>query len=249
MRDISQIVSRQIRRWQLEREAYDQWKAKIELPPKMAESRPVVTISRQRGCRGAELSRLIAHNLHYGLFDKEIIEYIAKHMGVQSEVVESLDEHERSELELWLQGILFNRIVDHDDYIRALSECIKTASLHGGLVILGRGANYLLKDTPAYHIRLVAPKEHRVKTLVQQEEMSESEAQEEVETKDRQRASFVKRYFQQDIENPIDYDLILNTATNTMDGIVKIIRSSLLARGWAIEKLGGGQREQDPVGD
>ncbi|RJP20749.1 MAG: cytidylate kinase-like family protein [Candidatus Omnitrophota bacterium] len=247
MHKIHQMVSRQVHQWNLERKAYEDRKKteQIDLPDKLAKLRPILTLSRQRGCRGSELARLIAHDLHYGLFDKEIIDYIAKHMGVQSEVVESLDEHERSELELWIQGMLSQRIVDHDDYIHALSECVKTASLRGGVVILGRGANFLLADTPSYHIRLIAAKEYRIRTIMQVEGLQETEAREEVEKTDHERALFAKRYFQKDFDNPLEYDLILNAETNTLDGIVKIVRSALLARGWSIEKIGGDKRKKD----
>ncbi len=246
MRDIHQLVSRQVRRWNVEKKVRQESKEseKPETAGKEAEIKPVLTLSRQRGCRGAELARLIAHDLNYGLLDKEIVNYISEHMGVRSEFIESLDEQDRSELELWIKGMLSNQIIDRDDYNHALAEIIKTASLQGSVVILGRGANYLLEDTPAYRIRLVAPEQQRIQTLCHTEGMSEQEAQEEVKRSDEERANFIERYFQADINNPCDYDLLLNVGTNTMDGVVKIVRSALLSCGWSVYETGGDKRNR-----
>jgi len=244
MSDIHQIVSRQINRWNLDRKVLKERLEKEEASPAThpAQLKPVVTLSRQRGCRGRELAKLLAHELNYGLFDREIIEYISHHIGVRSEFVEALEERDRSELELWVEGLLKNRIVDHDDYIRALSEVVKTASLQGGLVILGRGANYMLSETSSYRVRLVAPDALRVRNLVETEGMPEHQGMEEIWRADLEREQFIMRYFQKNINLPEDYDLIINLAGHTMNGVVKIILSAMRARGWAMELTGGDKR-------
>ena len=85
-------------------------------------------------------------------------------------------------------------------------EQIKTASLQGGVVILGRGANYLLGGSPAYRIRVVAPLETRIRNLMDSIGMSENQAREEIRTIDHDRAQFVKRYFQKNIDDPTEYE-------------------------------------------
>ncbi|MBN2326718.1 MAG: cytidylate kinase-like family protein [Candidatus Omnitrophica bacterium] len=245
MSDIHVIVSRQVKRWELERRAFEEAreeeKKALERP---ADVKPVVTISRQRGCRGKDLAKLLAHELDYGFFDRDIVDYIARHMGIRSELVESLDEKDRSELELWINSLLSKRVFDHDEYIRALGEAVKTTALQGGVVILGRGANFLLADTAAYHVRLTAPLPVRVDNLCQFEGMSESQAREEIKKVDRERSGFVYRYFKKSIEDPLAYDLTINIAKSTLDGTIKIIRSALRARGWPLELTGGDKRRK-----
>lgn len=52
----------------------------------------------------------------------------------------------------------------------------------------------------------------------------------------------MKRYFHKDINDPVDYDLILNLATHTLEGAVKIILSALRAKGWTMKLTGGDKR-------
>ena len=239
------MVSRQVKRWYLEKSAYEEAKKeKTAVAERSLDAKPVVTVSRQRGCRGHEFAKLLAHELKYGLFDRKIVDYIAKHMGVRSELVESLDERDRSELELWIKSMLSQRVFDHDDYIRSLGEAVKTTALQGGVVILGRGANLLLSGTPAFHVRIVAPDSFRIRNLCELEGMNESKAVEEIKKIDRDRADFIQRYFKRSIDDSTAYDLTINMGSSTLDGSVKIVRSALRARGWSLEATGGDKRKR-----
>ncbi|MEW6238594.1 MAG: cytidylate kinase-like family protein [Candidatus Omnitrophota bacterium] len=242
MTDIHQIVNRQINRWNQEISLYKESLKLDESAEHPAKAKPVVTLSRQRGCRGREFAHLLAHELHYGLFDRQIVNYIAEHMGVRSEMVESLDEHERSALEIWVQGMLNQRLVERDDYFRALAEAVKTISFQGGVVILGRGANFLLRRTNAFHLRLIAPIEIRIRNLADYRGVEPSEAEKEIERVDGERAQFIKRYYRHDINDPCVYDLTINMENTTLDAAVKIALSALRARGWSLELTGGDKR-------
>lgn len=245
MSDIHVLVSRQVKRWDMERASYAKSADAAEpLAEKSSNLKPVITVSRQRGCRGRELAKLLAHELDYGLFDRKIVEYIAQHMGIRSELVESLDERNRSELELWIGSILSQRVFDHDEYINALGEAIKTTAMQGGVVILGRGGNYLLAGTSAFHVRLIAPAAARIKNLCEFEGMNASQAAEEIKKVDKDRADFIHRYFKRSIDDPIAYDLTINMERTTLDGAVKIVRSALRAQGWPFEVTGGDKRKR-----
>lgn len=243
---IQHLISKQINRWDLERKASAEAQRKEEEGLRLpATGKPALTISRQRGTRGKQLAGHLAHELAYGLFDREIIDYVAHHMGVRSELVESLDEHDRSEMEFWFRNLMSQRVFDHDAYAKALGEVIKALSLQGGVVILGRGGNFMLqRENHAYHVRLVAPIEFRVQTLQEQEGMNERDAHHEIEQTDKARANFVKRYFHQDINDPCAYDLTINMAHTQLDPAVKIITSALRARGWTMNDTGGDKRRR-----
>ncbi len=243
MSDIHLIVSRQVKRWNMENEVYE--KAHQDDHSTMAGhsgNKPVVTVSRQRGCRGHELGKLLAHELQYGLFDRKVVDYIAKHIGVRSELVESLDEKNRSELELWVKSLISEKVFDHDEYIKSLGEAIKTLAIQGGVVVVGRGANFLLANTPAFHLRVVAPYEYRLRNLKDIEGMSEKQAADELKQVDSERADYIKRYFKQKIEDPAAYDMVINMASTTLDGAVKIILAALRTRKWPLEAIGGDKR-------
>ncbi len=249
MRHINEIINRQVNSWIVEQKAIDRAQIGRDdfgvsfLTPR----KPIVTISRQHGCRGQEFCRLLAHALGYGVFDRNMIDAMARDRGVRREIIESLDERRRSELELWVQSLLYQRTFDHDDYIKALGKVIKAASMQGGVVILGRGANYLVADSVAYRIRLVAPDDVRIRNLMQIQGLNEKQARNQLFKFDRERAYFIKKYFHKHIDDSRDYDLIINLGTNTLDAAVKISMSALRSHGWRMELTGGNKRKDARV--
>lgn len=231
------IINRQVRRWTRERNLRNEAQCQNGQDAIPSMQKPVISVSRQRGCRGSEFAKLLANDVHYGCFDRTILDYIARHLGPRCEVVESLDPANRAELNRWIQETFQTRPTDPNDYFYALSETIKAISLQGGVVLLGRGANFILRQTPAFHIRLVAPIEWRVKTLQDFEGKSETDARNEIQRADRERAEFVMQHFNQSIDDPLMYDMVLNMKTHTLDGAIKTVIADLRGRGWKLDSL------------
>ncbi len=246
MSNIQQIVTRQINQWNLERKSVQELQSSDSstVGIRAVDQKPIVTLSRERGCRGQEIAKLLSHELQYGLFGRQIIDYIAQHLGVRSELVESLDEKDRSELELWVGNLFSDHLFDHDEYSHALCEVMRAISLQGGLVIIGRGANHILKSANAFHVRVVAPVKTRMRNLLELEGKSETRALEEINRVDEERRHFVKRYFKRDIDNPIDYDLVINAEHLPIHAITKTIMATMRARGWSFENTGGDKRRR-----
>lgn len=242
MKDIHQIINRQINMWNYDRIRLQ--KESVESKP-LSEIKPVVTVSRQRGCRGHDFAEMLAKELNYGLFDQQIIDYVASDAGVSRDMVESLDEENRSILEVWFKGMLCDRIFDHDEYISRLIKTVKTSYLQGGVVLLGRGANFILSNTSAFHVRCVASVDVRISNLMIYESMNEKEAQREIEKTDHKRAVFVKRYFNQNIDDPLSYDLVINMNKTTVEQAIKIVMTGLRARGWSVAQTGGEKRSSN----
>lgn len=243
MSEIQQIVSRQVNRWNIERKAaHDE--SVSEDAVRIAQTRPIVTLSRQRGCRGHEIAKLLAYHLQYGHFDSEIVDFIARHLGVRSELVESLDEKDRSEMELWVRNLFASQVFDHDEYSRALAEVMRTAALQGGLVIVGRGGNFMLQNDNAFHVRIIAPLELRIKSLMETEGKTREAAVEDIEKTDHARSKFIRRYFKRDIDDPLGYNLTINLSHYPVHAVPKIVIAAMRARGWPLEFTGGDKRKR-----
>jgi cytidylate kinase len=153
-----------------------------------------------------------------------------------------LDEHDRSALEMNLRELMTGKIFNHDKYIRELSEAVKGCALNGGVVILGRGANYILNRPYVYRVRLVAPLDDRIKILMQTEGMSGKDAGHEIEVVDRERKNYVERYFKHDINDPAEYDMVINTTTHNMNGMAKAVMEAMKSKGWTLRRTAGLQR-------
>ena len=155
---------------------------------------PIITVSRQLGSGGTELAELVADRLGYTLFDKEVIDVVAREAGVQREIVEGLDERTRNGIEQWVDGVLHRRIVTSQDFVRSLVKVLITVARTGSAVVVGRGANFILAGEPALHVRVVAGEEYRLRRLMRIQGIDRKEAGPMLEKADRERSEFVQRY-------------------------------------------------------
>ena len=73
--------------------------------------------------------------------------------------------------------------------------------------------------------------------------MTEEQARDEIERADRERAQFVDRYFRKEVNDPVEYDLVLNMEYFTHEAGVRTALGALRARGWSMEVTGGDKRQ------
>lgn len=99
-----------------------------------------------------------------------------------------------------------------EGYVDLVSDTILNLAEEGNVVIAGRGGQAILHDhRNAFHVRVVASKATRVRTVMARQDLPESEAAASVEESDRDRARYLKRYHDVDIDDPLLYHLVLNT--------------------------------------
>jgi hypothetical protein len=180
--------------------------------PAQQKALPVVTISRQAGCGSRELAETLGQRLDLQVFGKEIVEHIARDEHLTREVVAALDERVASQIEQWVRGMLDRRFFLQDDYHLALVRVVRTLAAHGGVILLGRGANFVLADRVDLRVRLVASEEWRVQNLAVRHQLSADDARATVRELENQRAAFVRRLFHTEVDDPRHYDLVLNVA-------------------------------------
>ena len=105
---IHQIIDRQIKRWEME--ARERRATADVFQSRPAIIRPWVTVSRAFGSGGGEIARRLASKLSYEIIDKEILDVLIQEGHFRKAMVESLDEQDRSSLELWVDGLLHGRL-------------------------------------------------------------------------------------------------------------------------------------------
>lgn len=222
---IHQIIDRQIRRWDLEAQ---QRRESAEIyPSRPASIRPWITISRCFGSGGGEIAQRLSARLNYEIFDREIVDTLVRESAFRSAILESLDERDRSSLEIWIEGLLRGRLVDKEDYLRSLIRVIGVIALHGHAIIVGRGANLILDSDRGIHVRIVAPLDQRIETIARIRSMAPDEARKLVEQVDEERAAFIRRHFHRQIEDPLSYDLVVNSARLGVGTAVELIERGL----------------------
>jgi cytidylate kinase len=211
-RSIHQIVEEQVRKWQI------MHSERVEKP-----KFPVITVSREPGSGGKLVAAGIAEKLGLDLFHQEVIHEMARSTQAETRILETLDEKRLSVLEDWISSLVHKRHIWPDEYLQHLMKVIGTIGKHGKAVIVGRGANFILPPEKRFRVRVIAPLKDRVNNVVREFNVDMEEAQRHVIKSESQRRAFVRQYFNANISDPLNYDLVINTKRSAIDAAVRAI--------------------------
>lgn len=186
---------------------------------------PVITISRQHGCYGAETALELAELLGKGwlVIHREILEAIANDSGVEKQYLSQFDEKTIP----WINEVIngFGKESFNDStFLKYLTKLTNSLANRGRVIIVGRGANFILKE--GFHVRLVGSKETRIKNLMQVNKYSKDQATQEVEESDKHRKNYTYKLFGKEIDDPVFYDLMINIDNMKFSEVAKVIFSS-----------------------
>lgn len=195
----------------------------------------IVTVEREYGCGGSEIAHLLAERLGWRLWDQRLTEEIARLAHCSQEVVERREERTdplyyrlfksflRGSYEGSLNAPKLN-LVDSESIVKLSKEVVLHAASKGECVIVGRGSQIFLDTrTDTFRVFLFAPREEKVRRLLARGK-SEKEAQELVETVDRERADFIEKYFNVVWPDRAIYHLMINTALGDEQVVQTIIQ-------------------------
>jgi cytidylate kinase len=95
---------------------------------------------------------------------------------------------------------------------------------------VGRGANFLLSEDKTIRVRIVAPLKWRAENISLIFDISMDEAREIILKTESDRKAFVKKYFNKDIADPVNYDLLINLERLSIDESAGIIESLVMKK-------------------
>ena len=98
-----------------------------------------------------------------------------------------------------------------------LMKVINTIARHGRAVIVGRGANFILSPADRFSVRVVAPLDLRVKNVAEAYGTSVDEAKKRVLVRQSRRTAFVRQAYNEDINDPLNYDMVVNTGNLSIE--------------------------------
>ncbi len=189
----------------------------------------VITVEREYGSGAGSIASAIADRLGWKLWDQEITEEIARRLKCKKEMVAQHEERVDSMfyrlIKAFMRGSFEARIdtaelevLDAEHLAILFEKVVNQIAESGNCVIVGRGANWFLRHrTDAFHTFLYAPHEEKMRRCMEAGQ-SESDADSLIESVDRERAAFVKRYYGKIWPDRSLYNLMMNTVVG--DGIV-----------------------------
>jgi Cytidylate kinase-like family len=193
----------------------------------------IIVIEREYGCGGGAIAQRTASQLGWKLWDQLLTCEIARLSNCKEAEVQSREERIdplyyrlfKSVLRGSFEGSLNVhrlKLLDADSIFRITHDVIEQAAREGNCVIVGRGAQHFLRDRDdTLRIFLFAPRKHKVQRLMA-EGMNRRDAEEAVDTVDRERAEFVSRYFSMEWPNRALYHAMINTAIGE-DAVIQTI--------------------------
>jgi len=218
-KSIEELIDRELRRWEHERQIGARGGA---ADAARAVTQPIITISRQHGSRGKKLALRLAGRFGYTLLHRDLIDRISTSTGHRRRLLEALDEHARSQITTWVDAMLSGRYLDESDYVVGLLKTVHSIALLGGVVVVGRGANFIVEPGAGVHLRVVAPLEERVRNLMKRGNLTPAEAAREIKLVDEERAKFVRRHFHRSVDDPVAYDMIINESGHSLETLVAL---------------------------
>lgn len=157
----------------------------------------VITISRQYGSGGREIGQALA--AHYGIpfYDKNVAELSAAITGFTPHVVEKLEDSVPDIMSYQYYGFLPQPMPLSDQVFFAQADVIRRVAAEGPCVIVGRCADYILRQHPrCLHFFIHAPLAQRVSRVMEREHCTEAEARAHIKATDRNRAAYHEFYAQ-----------------------------------------------------
>ena len=180
----------------------------------------VITVSRQLGSRGVEIAQEVASRFNYQYVDKEKIGIALADCGLPKIEIEKLDEKKPSFWDSWT--------MDRNKFFHHIKMIIYGFAQKNDVVIVGRGAQVLLKDLPGVlHVRVFAPFDLRIRRIMERQGVNEKQAFRLLRRSDEDSAGFIQTFFKVDWEDPSLYDLAINTQNISVDTAVMVILEAI----------------------
>ena len=190
----------------------------------------IITISRQFGSGGRTVGRMVAEKLGIPFYDKELVEQIALESGFAPKFVEEHGEHAPGKSKFAYaflpQGVpgVMNGMSTADFLWHIQCSTIIQLAEAGPCVIVGRNADYILKDRPdALHAYIHADMEQRADRIVRLYGESEKSPQARLQEKDKRRAVNYQHYTGRTWGAAENYDICLNTGKISIEAAVDMI--------------------------
>lgn len=190
----------------------------------------IITISRQFGSGGRTVGRLVAEKLGIPFYDKELVDQVALESGFAPKFVEDNVEHAPGKSVLsyafaqqGLPGVM-NGMSTADFLWNIQCSVILQLAEKGSCVIVGRNADYILKDNPdAFHVYVHADTEYRADRIVRLYGESEKSPESRLIEKDKRRKLNYQHYTGRSWGAADNYDICLNTGKIGIERTAQII--------------------------
>jgi len=208
-------------------EQLSRWRARQKEKRQPAWLYPVVTLSMEPGSGGRIIASRLAQRLGYDYFDRELLEGIAKSAKISATVVDSLEKERLTGVEEFIGSLVKIKYLYPGSYLRHLMRVVGAIAKHGRAVIVGRGATFLIPDDQRLSVRVIAPLDRRVENVAREFTLKLETARKRVVQREAKRRAFIRESFHTNVDDPMHYDMVINTVKISLDSAVGAVVGAL----------------------
>ncbi len=201
----------------------------------------ILTIARQYGSGGREIGEKVASLLGIPLYDRELITMSAKDSGLSVDALENVDEKAANSLlytlamgsgSYGIPGGFGYRMPINDQLFVLQSDTIRRLAKEGPCVIVGRAADYVVRDNPGrLSVFLYADIADRKARVTERHQLSEAKALDLINKTDRRRSNYYNYYTGGKWGKLDQYHIALNTSCLGIDGTAELIAEMAKKKG------------------
>ena len=201
------------------------------------EKGPCITISRETGAGADIISQKLIEILQkykkenlpdWTIFDKNLIEKVLEDHHLPRTLSEIFDEKKYSAMISFASELLAGQPSIHSLVYKTTKTILSLAEI-GNVIIVGRGGNIVTSNLPnAFHVRLVSTIEDRIKHVKEVYGFDSKQATDFLKNDDQARKNYISTYFHKQIDDPLLYQLTINTHRFNYDQSAELIADAVM---------------------
>jgi hypothetical protein len=194
-----------------------------------------IALAREAGARGGTIARRVARKLNWQVYDQDLLEYMTQDTVVRQGIFDNLSAPANDWVESSLEALLRDQNLTQHPSILNLARVVLALGAQGEVVLIGRGAGFILPRASTLHVRMMAPLKERIGYMSQWLRLPVQEAAEKVRTRDAGRAEFISTHFHRQPGDIHQYDMLLNTSLLGEETCAGLIAQATRARSLAFQ--------------
>ena len=197
----------------------------------------VITIARGYGSGGRTMGRMLAKELGWNFYDDELLQLASNESGISEELFAAADEKAKKSLLFRntrdaLDGQVLppdnGKFVSNENLFRYQAKIIRDLADTENCVIVGRCANYILKDRPnVIKVYIHAPEKVCIRTVMTMYSLTSDEAIKRIQEIDKRRSEYYRHFTGRDWQCADDYDLCIDASRMEWEKSIRIVRAYL----------------------
>jgi len=200
---------------------------------------PCITISRETGSAAEMLNEKLVEffrqyknpmNTDWAVFDKNLLQKVIDDHNLPGQISEYMKEDKYSNISSVVQEML-GLHPPRWTLIHKTTETVLQLARMGYVIIVGRGGNHITsKLNNAFHVRLVSPEEDRIENCIKYYNLMRKEAIDFIKKEETARRNYIQTNFHQKIDDPLMYNIVINTHNMTFEDVANIIGGAVVKK-------------------